>query len=272
MIGGHSKTDSGRPVRLLRRSFFGGYRRSDVEQLVASLDAQLERIAASLDRVWLDRERLTNEVATLHAEGARLRLQVTAQQDAARAAADEIEANARARAARLLAEAEEEGARLRRDAVQRVAQATSAVEDVLAVREQLLGELRGIMGAYGTLLEDAESGRRPAVVPATEYAPPRAVPDDAAPGEMFGRRVEVDAGPFADFAELHAFERALAALPSVDDVHVRRFTQDRAEIELTLSAETALARDLTARLPYRMDVDVSGENRLAVQVRKEALA
>jgi hypothetical protein len=105
-----------------------------------------------------------------------------------------------------------------------------------------------------------------------EYAPPRAVPDDAAPSEMFGRRVEVDAGPFADFSELHAFERALADLPNVDDVHVRRFTHDRAEIELTLAVETALVRDLTSRLPYRMDVDVSGENRLAVQVRKEATA
>jgi cell division septum initiation protein DivIVA len=272
MICGHSKTEQGSPVRLLRRSLFGGYRRADVEQLVASLQSQLERLRHPLDRVWVDRERLTQEVAKLQAEREHLRVQIALQQDAARAAADELEANARARSARLLAEAEEEGARIRREAVQRVAQATAAVEDVLAVREQLLGELRGIMTAYGGLLGDAESGRPVVGVAPAEYAPPRAVPDDGAAGEMFGRRVEVDAGPFADFSELHAFERALADLPNVDDVHVRRFTQDRADIELTLAVETALVHDLTSRLPYRMDVDVSGENRLAVQVRKEATA
>ena len=60
---------------------------------------------------------------------------------------------------------------------------------------------------------------------------------------VFETRLELDAGPFSDFAALSAFERALAHLPKVEDVYVRRLADDRALIELTLNKVATLADD-----------------------------
>ena len=89
-------------------------------------------------------------------------------------------------------------------------------------------------------------------------------------GGLFPRLVRLDAGPFHDFAELAAFERSLADLPKVEDVHVRHFGDERADIELTLTEETPLLHDLDRHLPYRLVTTPIDENHVTVHV--EAVA
>ena len=91
------------------------------------------------------------------------------------------------------------------------------------------------------------------------------VPEEE-PEPLFETRVELDAGPFTDFAALSAFERALAHLPKVEDVHVRRLADDRALIELTLSEPAPLLTEMRASLPYSIDVRSANRSKLVVNV------
>ena len=243
----------------LRRGLFG-YRRSDVLVVLENMHSQLDQMAASLDRAWSDKQAAVEELAEVRAEyEARLAEE--------RARADRVEAEARAEAARIVADAEEQAARLRREAGRRVGDEATRLEELLRVREQLLGELRGIVAAYGDVLESAEEGRIAAVAPPAQPAPapfPHVAPVGLA--GLYGKHVELDAGPFNDFSELAAFERSLARLPKVEDVHIRTFGEERAEIELTLSEETPLLHDLTSQLPYKLDVTANDNNHLTVDL------
>jgi hypothetical protein len=247
----------------MRRSF-RGYRTSDVLAVVSQL-------AASLDREWRDRQRLEQELE-------RVRAELTALLQEERARRLEAEQLGRLEAARLLAEAEEQAGRLRHEASIRVGDAAQRLEEVLRVREQLLGELRGIVQAYADVLERAEQGRiAPVVPPPPGLSAAATLPAAAATASvaglaaaggsgLFPRLVRLDAGPFSDFAELAAFERSLADLPKVEDVHVRHFGNERAEIELTLTEETPLVHDLDTHLPYRVTTTPIDHNHLTVDV------
>jgi hypothetical protein len=228
--------------------------------VLESMHAQLDHMAASLDKVWSEKQAAVEELVLVRAEyEARLAEE--------RARADRVEAEARAEAARIVADAEEQAARLRREAGRRVGDEATRLDELLRVREQLLGELRGIVAAYGDVLGRAEQGRIAAVARAPEPAP-SALPQIAPVGlaGLYGRHVELDAGPFNDFAELSAFERSLAGLPKVEDVYIRTFGEERAEIELTLSEETPLLHDLTSQLPYKLDVTANDDNHLTVEL------
>jgi hypothetical protein len=250
----------------MRRSLFG-YRPADVLTVVS-------RLADSLDREWRERQ-------LLHQELDRVRAELSAELQEERARRIEAEQTGRLEAARLLSEAEEQAARLRHEASVRVGDAAQRLEEILRVREQLLGEVRGIVEAYRDVLERAEQGRIPAVA-AVAPAPPAAQrrttrvapvePSFAVNGGagLFPRLVRLDAGPFHDFGELAAFERSLGDLPKVEDVHVRHFGDERAEIELTLTEETPLLHDLDRHLPYRLTTTPIDEGHVTVHV--EAVA
>lgn len=98
-------------------------------------------------------------------------------------------------------------------------------------------------------------------------APAPPVPVPASPEEtLFDTRVELDAGPFSDFAALSAFERALAHMPKVEDVYVRRLAEDRALIELTLAEPAPLLDTMRASLPYSLDVRSANRTKIVVNV------
>src|SRR5437870_6622392 len=103
-----------------------------------------------------------------------------------------------------------------------------------------------------------EVARARAEPPPPEQAEPPSDPPRSAvapPEQLFDRRVEVDAGPFADFDEVSFFERALAALPDVADVYVRRFFDERAIVELAATEELPLLTRLQDVLPGGFTVD-----------------
>ncbi len=106
-----------------------------------------------------------------------------------------------------------------------------------------------------------------ASVPAPAPPAPPAPEEEAKDGEqLFETRVELDAGPFSDFAALSAFERSLAQLAKVKDVYVRRLAEDRALIELTLSEQAPLLRTMHESLPYALEVRSANSSKLVIDV------
>jgi hypothetical protein len=119
----------------------------------------------------------------------------------------------------------------------------------------------------------------PPPVAATPPPPPPVTPPPPTPAEpaepaevVFETRVELDAGPFSDFAALSAFERSLAHLPKVEDVYVRRLADDRALIELTLSEPAPLLQTMKESLPYQLDVRSANRSKLVVNVAAQTTA
>lgn len=267
------------PIRL-RRALFG-YNVADVVAALGHLGGQLEGLARSVDRLYIERQALQARVesadadreAALALQAERFERLVQERSAVERAKADQHLAEARAQAAELLADAAEQAATLRHQAGLRVGDAAARLEDLLRVREQLLGELRGLLGSYADLLGEREDGPLETTTRSFEQVPVEAVPavapTDAA--GLYPRHVELDAGPFVDFAELSAFERALARLPKVDDVYIRGFGDERAVIELSLTEQTPLAHDLTTKLPYGLRVERGDDARLLVEVLPEAV-
>jgi hypothetical protein len=242
--------------------------------VVESQRAQLGALAKSVETLWEEKDALANELV-------QVREQYERQLTEERHRADEAELRGRTEAARIIADAEEQASRLRQEASQRVGDAADRLESVLRVREQLLGELRGILDAYQGLLEGAETatavergrGATPGTMAALSLLSPASNGDDALPDDagLFPREVELDAGPFADFAELAEFERVLARIPKVEDVYIVSFGDERARIELRLTEETPLVHELT-RLPYDLRVTPEDGSRLTLQVTPEVAA
>ena len=107
----------------------------------------------------------------------------------------------------------------------------------------------------------------PPVTPLPVAPPPVSPPPPAAQEEpVFEKRLELDAGPFSDFAALSAFERALGHLPEVEEVYVRRLADDRALIELTLNKVGLLLQTMRESLPYALDVRSASRSKIVVNV------
>jgi cell division septum initiation protein DivIVA len=117
--------------------------------------------------------------------------------------------------------------------------------------------------------EPAIAEPEPEPEPVPEPPPAAAMagaPTEMSDDQLFEAKVELDAGPFADFGSLSAFERALALLPRVEDVYVRRLAADRALIELTLGEEGPLIAVMRESLPYAFAVRGVSSTKLVLDV------
>lgn len=155
--------------------------------------------------------------------------------------------------ARVALEREQEARRTLEAPAETAAEAAAQLDDLLRLREQMLGELRGTLHAYSDLLAHVEDGRIDGAVPASSN------------GHRFVGRLELDAGPFRDFAEVSAFEGALGELPDVQAVSLRLFGDGRATLDVVLAGERPLLEDLS-QLPYRLTAQAPATDRLVVDV------
>src|SRR5262249_18637137 len=105
---------------------------------------------------------------------------------------------------------------------------------------------------------------------AAEPAEVAEMPVPAPARDVFDCQIELDAGPFNDFAALAAFERALGSLPKVEDVYIRRFEGDRAIIDVTLEEPAPLLESMAERLPYRLDIQSAVADRISMTVSSAA--
>jgi TolA-binding protein len=281
--------------QLRYRRFGGGYRREDVELALAELRLTLRQLDNDIETLRGRNRELEGERANARNQVEFYRAkeqELTQTMAAALRRATDIEDNAGARARELMAQAEEDAARIRADATRRIEETNSRFNELLRMKGNLLDAMRGIVGDFDRAISRAERGEQPfpgapadpaepvpaaafavpyqpAAVPPVSPSPARpATPDDTQSGEeqLFETRVELDVGPFADFAALSAFERSLVHLAKVDDVYVRRLADDRALIELTLSEPAPLLQTMRETLPYSIDVRSANRTRLVVNV------
>lgn len=268
--------------QLLRRTLVGGYRVADVEVLLAQfrllvtqLDTELKSARSRLEASEADRRELARRLdEALHRE-----VEVAASAARLRQAQAEAERQGAERGRELVEAAQAEADRIRADASNDVAAARAQVDELLRLRDTLSATMRGIVRDFESVAGTVDATR--IAVPAPP-APPTPAPTEtptlvAAPSppvtsapaverDVFDRQIEVEAGPFTDFASLSAFERALGGLPKVEDVYIRRFEGERATIDVTLEEPAAILDAMTERLPYRLDVQSAHADRISLTV------
>jgi hypothetical protein len=107
----------------------------------------------------------------------------------------------------------------------------------------------------------------PAAAPAAPSPPaaPPPLPADSGAAAVGASFVVVDAGPLGGLAAARRLEDALAELPVVREVRLRRFGRRRAELEVGLSAPHALAPELPMLEPA-VEVEARGRDRLVLRV------
>ncbi|HZT92304.1 MAG TPA: hypothetical protein VFA05_09720 [Gaiellaceae bacterium] len=242
--------------------------------LNAHLESELakarERLAAAEDEIRELRARIA-EARTHDATLAEAAANLARVRDDAQRRAEEIVEAARADADALRAQARAE-----------VEDARAQVEELLKLRRTLGRNMRSLVAEVEQVVArvDAPGPQPPAPgAGAAHTAEPSSAADVRSAPEaqerreedgLFDRQIELDAGPFTDFASLSAFERALASLPKVEDVYIRRFEGDRATIDVTLAEPTPLLDDMTERLPYRLDVQSAVPDRISLTVSSAA--
>ena len=268
------------PNQRLRRALLG-YRRTEVEVALAELRLTLrhfqEDLAETRERAKQTEVELRDARIELDTRRAREH-EVEQALDAAEQRMRDIEQAAAAQARTILAEAEEQAARTRTDAHLRTEVISQQVDELLRLRDTLVQTMRGVIRDFDYAVERVEKGEsvlpeEPTPVPQLDQlAPgpdgePRPARQRAAGDEQqFEGRVELDAGPFGDFAALSAFERSLAKLQGVEDVYVRRFAGDRALIELTLAQPLALVGAMRDFLPYGLEIEKLEQGRISITV------
>jgi hypothetical protein len=249
--------------RLRYRKVGGGYRREDVEVAFTEVRLTLRQLKTELELLH-DRNRdLESELSSARNEldSYRAKERVLSQtvESALRRAA-EIEDGAAGRAREIVAQAEERATSIRSEASRRLEDASAHLERLVRLKDHLLHAMRSLAGDLdqGLVLSqrrDPTAGHDP--------EPSTSGDDGDRPFEV---RVELDAGPFADAVALSAFEQALAQLPEVEDVYVRRLDGDRARIEVMLTEPAPLLAAMRAALPYTIRVRSASRTALVVDV------
>ena len=265
------------------RRLRGGYRKEDVEFALAELRLNLHNLDTDLEALRVRARELEEELRSTRAEleTSRTReLELSQTMAGILRRANEIEESAHERAREIVAAAEDAAQRSRAEAVRRVEETSGQFNEIVRLKENLVGSMRRVVGEFDEALSRVQRGeslfaravtQEPPPVPPISPPPFEPWPEPSAQPPvheepLFQSHVELDVGPFPDFAALSAFEGSLAHLPRVDGVHVRRFANDRAVIELTLSEPTALLATMREHLPYELQVQSAGHARLVLDV------
>src|SRR3954447_8567286 len=205
-----------------------GYRRTQVEVALAELRLMVrhlqEDVTESRERARQMEDALREARIELDSRRAR-ETEVTQAFEAAQERVREVEAAAEMTARAILAEAEEKASRTRAEAHLRTESVSGQVDELLRLRDTLVQTMRGVISDFDYAVGRVEKGE--SVLPAEPTAP--SPPEPAANGngnghangngngngngaphvarargpedeQSFEGRVELDAGPFGDFA------------------------------------------------------------------------
>src|SRR5262249_17800153 len=130
-----------------------------------------------------------------------------------------------------------------------------ALEDAVQMADRVteLAKLRDDLGSRVTELADAARARLGAeeavVAPASE---------------RYAGEVEVEIGPFRDFAQLTGFEDAAAGVAS--EIRVKRFADRRATLSMRLDDPVELLRELEERAPFDFVVRDTRRDQLVLDI------
>jgi hypothetical protein len=278
----------------LRRSLLG-YRRADVQKALAARDGALAELGGELEQA---NERLAMQGAELDAAGIELagreRRIEELEQVATALSQRVVEREQELRALR------EELARTRSSGEADLAALASLARELEDVRRQARGQatrirLRALREAAEIADRVGELSRRPAamrerLLEALEEAvrrlgveeeidePVVGVVEDGVGGnghreidaaDLFEGLIEVEIGPLSDFAQLVGFEDAAKSIAGTAEIAVKRFSEGRATLAVSLREPVELLRELEERCDLEFRVrDVRGD-RLVLDVGDE---
>jgi hypothetical protein len=269
----HSSDDFARPP--LRRGWLRGYRAPDVDVYFLALKSELLQLRLRIAELESDRR----ELRGLLDDSRRLAAELASTAAEAAARGQQVAAEAQRDAQAIRDAALVDAARVRDDAVGQSTGLRTQIDSLLRLRDTLAATIRTVVRDFERVMADgdlqapAPLDARPAapaplgsLTSVGSVAPPAAERSPSGSRNVFGRHVEVEAGPFSDFSSLSAFESALAGLPKVEDVYIRRFEAERATIEVTLEEPAPLLDEMAQRMPYSLTVDRTDGDRIELSV------
>jgi hypothetical protein len=89
------------------------------------------------------------------------------------------------------------------------------------------------------------------------------------PADLFQGLIEVEIGPLNDFAQLVGFEDAARSIGGAAEISVKRFSEGRATLELSLREPVALLQELEERCDLEFRVRDTREDRVVLDVDDE---
>jgi hypothetical protein len=89
------------------------------------------------------------------------------------------------------------------------------------------------------------------------------------PADLFHGLIEVEIGPLSDFAQLVGFEDAARSIGGGAEISVKRFSEGRATLELSLREPVALLQELEERCDLEFRVRDTREDRVVLDVDDE---
>lgn len=209
------------------RRALGGYDRSQVDAALAAAQSRVARLEADVSALS---NRLEDSQQKLSEALARLgEGDPTGTVAALTRAVEEVHEQARRQATRI---------RMR------------ALEDAVAISDRI-SELAGIADPA----DSRESGF--AQRPATEF--------NSADGSWSGK-IQVDAGPISDFAQLTEIEDTLKAVGAVSSVSVRGVSNNRAALSVQIEEPTALIEEIRRNIPFEVKLTEVAPGSLSIEI------
>jgi hypothetical protein len=214
-----------------------GYDPDEVDAAIQARDARLARLEREAERLAervVDRERRLQEVLRRPVAGAFTK------------GIEEIYGQARRQATRI-----------RMKALEDAVQMADRVTELTKLRDELgfrVSELADVARVRLGMESRAAVGTEPAQL--------------AADG-VYAGEVEVEVGPLNDFAQLTGFEDAAASISGASEIRVKRFSQGRATVSMSLAGPVELLRELEERAPFDFIVRDMRGNGLVLDVDDE---
>jgi hypothetical protein len=140
-----------------------------------------------------------------------------------------------------------------------------ALDDAVQMADRVteLSKLRDELGTRVSELADVARAR----LGIEEERP--AVGTAPANGGVFAGLVEVEIGPFHDFAQLTLFEDAAAGIDGASEIRVKRFSERRATVSMNLENPVDLLRELEEKAPFDFVVRDTRRDGLVLDVDDE---
>lgn len=105
-----------------------------------------------------------------------------------------------------------------------------------------------------------------------EFAPELGGQRPRRAGELLEGSVEIDIGPLGDFSKLVGFEDAARSIAAVSEVSIRRFSDGRATLTMSLKEPVELLRELRRRCSLELEVRERASDRLVLDVANGSAA
>jgi hypothetical protein len=208
-----------------------GYDPAEVDAAIEARDARLARLEREAQRLAervVERERKLQNALKRLGEGAGSARGVAALSKGL----EEIYGQARCQATRIRMKALDDAVQM----ADRVTELTKLRDELSARIHELAEVARLRLGTGG------------------ERSPVGTEPSRTSADGVYAGDVEVEVGPFNDFAQLNGFEDAAAGIEGASEIRVSRFAEGRATVSMNLDGPVALLRELEERAPFEFKV------------------